>query len=267
MERLDPTRECQSLSEYLIYVMHIATYEYAKTFIDKCDVLDFGSGDGYGANLLSKYCNSIIGIDISSNVIEKASNKYKCPNLSFKKINDINTSKLPFKNESFDVVTSFQVIEHIDNTEKYLDEIYRVLKDEGVFILSTPNRVNRLFKYQRPWNKFHVKEFSSNTLHKHLKLFFDTKNINIYGLTANENIINDENKRRQLLKWITLPFTIPFLPDKLRIRGLKFLSQLQSKKRIEKSITGNDFDFGVKDINITDKPGEALDLIAVCRKK
>lgn len=93
-------------------------------------ILDAGCGDGKHS---LPFCinNTLIGLDAYSKPTIKHEN--------FQFITG-DVTNLPFKNEVFDVVISFDVIEHIQNDVLFLDEIYRVLKHEGLVLLGTPNR-------------------------------------------------------------------------------------------------------------------------------
>jgi len=77
--------------------------------------------------------------------------EHKKKNLEFQQIQNIEYSKMDFKDNSFDVVISFQVIEHISDSMAYINELYRVLKRNGKIIIVTPDRVSRLFSHQKPW--------------------------------------------------------------------------------------------------------------------
>ena len=68
------------------------------------------------------------------------------------------TAASPFSDEMFDLVSSLQVMEHIEDIRSYLEEIKRVLKPGGKVLFTTPNRVIRLDPGMRPWNSFHVRE-------------------------------------------------------------------------------------------------------------
>ena len=67
---------------------------------------------------------------------------------------------LPFDDGAFDAVVSFQVIEHVPSVDAYLAEVARVLRPGGTFLCATPDRVTRLFARQRPWNRWHLEEFT-----------------------------------------------------------------------------------------------------------
>lgn len=111
-------------------------YRLATKYLSKSDkLLDIACGNGHGVLYLSKYVRHVNGADISSEVILKAKEKYKGIYNIQMHVEDV--TNMTFKDNIFDVVTSFETIEHV-NPELYLREIQRVLKSKGRFILSTP---------------------------------------------------------------------------------------------------------------------------------
>jgi len=164
--QLEPTGErmieefyLDSSQNYLIYLFHIATYNFALKHVAGKRVLDYGCGSGYGTHYVAASCESIVGVDIAGDAIEYANSHYKADNLAYQRISRADQAPLPFKDAEFDVVLSFQVIEHISDVAPYLSEIRRVLKPGGVFICATPDRSTRLLPKQKPWNMWHVNEY------------------------------------------------------------------------------------------------------------
>lgn len=155
---------------------HLIAYEWALGFCDGKNVLDVGSGDGYGCSLLAEKAAKVVGIDSSAEAIQHARERYQAENLFFQKAD---AYSLPFENLSFDVVCSFQVIEHLKYPEKHLQEIKRVLTEDGVLLLSTPNRVQfgGEFHLKIP---FHYREFTPPELETLLKKHF--VQVEIFGL-------------------------------------------------------------------------------------
>ena len=102
---------------------------------------------------------------------------------------------LPFEDDSFDLTVLLQVIEHIalDKLDIFLREIRRVTRAEGRVIVSTPNRLIRLLPLQKPWNRFHVKEYSASDLEQLLSRYF--KEVRVEGLFGTEEINAIERKR------------------------------------------------------------------------
>jgi len=84
-----------------------------------------GCGDGYGTVHLSSVAEYAVGIDISRETIEQARAKYERHNLAFEVMD---CYSLDYPSGRFDLVCSFEVIEHVDDCNKYLSEIRGVLK-------------------------------------------------------------------------------------------------------------------------------------------
>jgi len=114
-------------------------------------ILDVGCGDGNFSSLLKRACRAkeVYGIDISEKGVESArKNGVKAFQL------DIDAEDLPFEDNYFDAIFAGEVIEHLFDTDHFLDEVHRVLKPEGILVLSTPNlasihnRIALLLGYQ-----------------------------------------------------------------------------------------------------------------------
>ena len=117
-------------------------------------VLDVACGEGYGSSIMSTFANSVIGVDISEEAISHASMTYKKKNLKFLQGS---VTSLDFADGLFDVVISFETIEHLFEQNKMLEEIHRVLKSDGLLIISSPNR--KIYSEESgEENHFHVKE-------------------------------------------------------------------------------------------------------------
>lgn len=97
--------------------------------------LDIGCGSGVITRFISRYFKNFIGVDISRNAIDHC-NKMKGENEEYI---CSNAERIPIEDESIDLVICSELIEHIKEYDRMLDEIYRVLKKEGVLLLTTPN--------------------------------------------------------------------------------------------------------------------------------
>jgi 2-polyprenyl-3-methyl-5-hydroxy-6-metoxy-1,4-benzoquinol methylase len=135
-------------------IEHLHRYAYAKSLVSNRVVLDIASGEGYGSNILATEAKSVFGVDISKEVITHSNIKYQKDNLSFVQ-GDV--TKIPFDNAFFDVVVSFETIEHVSDQEAMLKEIKRVLKPEGIIIISSPEKAN-YGDINEEKNPFHVHE-------------------------------------------------------------------------------------------------------------
>ncbi len=146
---------------------HLDRYLFVLQYVKGKRVLDVACGSGYGSQLLAKEAKSVVGVDISPYAIEYAQTHYPADNLQY--IQE-DATKLPFEDDSFDVVVSFETIEHIEDYTTFLRECRRVLRQSGLFICSTPNSL-----ISSPngniINPYHVIEFSyeefTDTLQDH----------------------------------------------------------------------------------------------------
>jgi ubiquinone/menaquinone biosynthesis C-methylase UbiE len=162
-ERLLPNIGGKAASE------HLARYAFATSFTkDKC-VLDIACGEGYGSYLLSKSSKKLIGVDLSHEIIKHATKKYSRNNLSFCSGSIFN---LPFEKEYFDVIVCFETIEHVLNQEKAIEELKRVLKPNGILIISTPEKDVFNKDGIGPYSHFHEKELSSIEFSNLINSFF-----------------------------------------------------------------------------------------------
>ncbi|MBE9529363.1 MAG: methyltransferase domain-containing protein [Proteobacteria bacterium] len=129
-------------------------YEIAAEYIDSDSVvLDIACGDGYGSSYLAGIAAKVVGVDVSEKQVEAAGERYRAANLGFFTGDATNTS---FADGSFDVITSMETIEHIEDDKAYLKELWRVLKPNGRFILSTPqNSIGSV-----PLIPTHVREYA-----------------------------------------------------------------------------------------------------------
>jgi ubiquinone/menaquinone biosynthesis C-methylase UbiE len=138
-----------------IWYEHWHRYHFALPLVHEARVLDVACGSGYGSALLARNASHVTGVDISAEAIAHARSSYgSTPNLEFR---EGDCAALPFADASFDVVVSFETIEHITEQERFLDEVRRVLTPRGLLVLSCPNR--REYSEARGIvNPFHVRE-------------------------------------------------------------------------------------------------------------
>jgi SAM-dependent methyltransferase len=160
---------------------HWNRYLFARQFVKDKIVLDIACGEGYGSFLLSNIAGQVIGIDIDQETINFANNKYVRNNLKFKVGSATHLSLL--QNNFFDVIVSYETIEHIaeDDQNLFLQEVKRTLKHDGIFIVSTPNK--KLYSDTRCYdNEFHIKEFYFEDFNIFLKSHF--KYVDFLGQTV-----------------------------------------------------------------------------------
>ena len=178
-----------------LYQEHIIRYMFASTFVKSKIVLDAGCGTGYGPDLLAQNgAKKVVAIDNSNEAIDFCTKNYSNPKIQF---NLGNCEEISFEPKTFDLITSFEVIEHLKSPEKFLAEIKRVLKTDGMFILSTPNK-----KTYPSGNIFHVKEYSESELKQLLTKFFSHVEILYQNYSSTMQI----SKYGQLNDIISFPF-------------------------------------------------------------
>jgi ubiquinone/menaquinone biosynthesis C-methylase UbiE len=139
-----------------IYGEHLARYEVGREYVTGKIVLDVASGSGYGTKILSHDAKKVYGVDISSSAINYAKKYYANNNLEYRVGEG---SQLPVEDNSIEVVTSFETIEHIADYKKFLKEVKRVLTNDGQFIVSTPNDLEFT-----QGNHFHLHQFNEEEL-------------------------------------------------------------------------------------------------------
>jgi len=119
-----------------LWAEHLARYAFAARYAAGKRVLDVGCGTGYGTAELAKTARATTGVDVAPEAIEYATEHY--PGVTFRMAQ---AGKLPFDVASFDLITAFELIEHLDDWRAMLHEVRRVLDRAGVFIVSTPNKL------------------------------------------------------------------------------------------------------------------------------
>jgi ubiquinone/menaquinone biosynthesis C-methylase UbiE len=137
-------------------------------------VLDIACGTGFGSNMLAEKASRVIGGDIDSSIIALNKKEWQRNNLDFQ---ILDATQLPFEDETFDILVSFETIEHSKEYDAMLNEFKRVTKPGGLLFISTPNiYVNSPSGIVT--NPFHTQEFTPEAFNS---LIFD-KNFTHYKL-------------------------------------------------------------------------------------
>lgn len=152
-------------------IEHVERYFCVKDLVKNQCVLDVACGEGYGSNIMAQVAKNVIGIDIDRDTINHAKEKYSKENLKFVEGNIADLSSIP--TNSIDIVVSFETIEHVsrDIQAKFLEEIFRVLKEDGCLVMSTPDKKEYSDRYKFH-NQFHVAEFYKEEFVKFLSSKF-----------------------------------------------------------------------------------------------
>lgn len=139
---------------------HLNRYYFVINQINLKDkiIIDLASGEGYGSNLLSKFAHTVYGVDLSQEAIDHSKQNYKKENLIFL---TGDASNIPLPDQTADIFVSFETIEHHDLHNEMLIEIKRVLKPNGILIISSPDKYYYSDLPDKK-NEFHVKELYYN---------------------------------------------------------------------------------------------------------
>ena len=147
---------------------HWHRYAWASSLVQDKVVLDAACGEGYGSALLAQGARSVLGIDCDAATIEHAQQRYTQPNLRFACADVLD---MPVEPASVDVVVSFETLEHLSNHDGLLQAFRRVLKADGLLLLSSPDRqqYSEALDHQNP---FHAKELDRPELEALLSRHF-----------------------------------------------------------------------------------------------
>lgn len=138
-----------------MWIEHWHRYHFVAPIVAGCRVLDIACGEGYGSALMARCASQVTGADVSPAAIAHARGHYAgVDNLTYV---EASCERLPFPDASFDIVVSFETLEHILPQAAFFAEVRRVLAPDGLFIVSTPDRAE--YSDKRGYaNAFHVKE-------------------------------------------------------------------------------------------------------------
>jgi len=137
-----------------IVALHLKRYLFAAPYCANKVALDAACGVGYGSAELARVAERVVGIDVDDATVAYARSRYGSGNVEFR---TMDVSSLDFDDDSFDVVVSFETIEHVDDRKAFLAEVARVLRPSGAFIVSTPNAQKTT---EAPGNPYHRIEYS-----------------------------------------------------------------------------------------------------------
>jgi len=238
-------------------VRHRYAYSLVQRYATQGDrLLDVGSGEGYGSAIVAPWVTSYDGVDVSATAVEHAAKKYGASAVRFEHCDG---RTLPYENDAFDLVVSFQVIEHVENVAEYVQEVHRVATGAARVLVTTPNRLLRLADGERPWNRYHRREFDAEALSTAFGASF--REVEIFGIRGSESMEELERARvahaRRLarLDRLGLRYLLPS-PVDAALRGLL--------RRRGDASRGRDIDLATMR-HTKDDLEHALDLLAIAK--
>jgi ubiquinone/menaquinone biosynthesis C-methylase UbiE len=191
----------------LYYREHLARYDLARKYVSPGPILDIASGTGYGCDLLQPiYQALVVGIDIDFPALSAARRAYANRQITFLSASG---TQIPFRTETFNTITSMETLEHIQDDQGFLAELSRVVRPDGVCILSTPNRMYSL--KHGITNPYHMREYSETELVDLVSRFFSSVQIfyqgfdNDYHTTVREYSDAIQSRKENLnpvLRWV-----------------------------------------------------------------
>jgi 2-polyprenyl-3-methyl-5-hydroxy-6-metoxy-1,4-benzoquinol methylase len=235
-----------------LYKAYVVAQEYVHG-----DVLEVGCGEGRGIGVLTKKAGSFTAVDKIEPVLNDLQKKY--PAAKFISMNIPPLAGLA--NNAYDVVVSFQVIEHIADDSLFLSEIHRVLKPGGIALVTTPNR--KLSLTRNPW---HVREYLPAELKQLALSVFPQAEMK--GVTGNEKVMAyyEQNKKsvERFTRWDLfdlqhkMPASLLRIPYEILNRWNR--NKLQSAgSELVRSIHHRDY-------LLTEDASNALDLFLIAKK-
>lgn len=184
------TADFTTIEDYVLHLMHLKAYEHASTLCRGRSVIDWGCNSGYGMSVLQTKAREVGGLDTSDMCINEVRRRY--PEFT-DHLWVFDGHQVPFSRRDWEAVVSFQVIEHVPDVNGYLSTIRNILAPSGLALFATPNRLIRLAPGMKPWNRFHVKEFSAEELRTALLEHFPY--VQVFGLQGNADIVKTERER------------------------------------------------------------------------
>lgn len=179
-------RVSRDVSDNFVFQRSKLAYVTARDYV-RGRVLEIGTGTGYGVEILASAADSFLTLDKFC-AVDKSS---LADNVEFR---ECEVPPLPFEDESFDTVVSFQVIEHIKRDKELVSEVHRVLRKGGRFVVSTPNRPMSLTR--NPW---HVREYDAREFEA---LLSDFRSVEKLGVSGNEKVWEYYEKNRESVRRI-----------------------------------------------------------------
>ena len=240
-------------SDNFVFQRSLLAYHKAAEIISG-DVLEIGTGEGYGVDILAPKAVRFITIDKHVPSVSG----YESDNVEFY---EAAVPPIPVDNNSFDYVVAFQVIEHIKRDLEFVREVQRVLKPGGRFIVSTPNAPMSLTR-----NPYHVREYRADELKNILEC--DFSHVEALGVFGNKKVMNYYEKNRRSVERIARLDVLDLqhrLPRQLLQLPYDVLNRLNRRKllRDNRTLTTS---IKMSDYTIAPVSDECFDLFFVATK-
>ena len=225
-------------SEQVIYNRCLYAYKAASEYV-KGNIIELGSGEGYGIQMLAPLAERYLAVDKFDTDISGHAN------VEFRK--QLLPSLAGIADNTFDFAVTFQVIEHIQDDKTFIAEIHRVLKPGGMLLLTTPNRPMSLTR--NPW---HIREYSASELASIVGKSFGM--VEVKGVYGSPVVMEYHEKNKASVQRIT-KFDILNLQYRLPRQMLQIPYDIMNRLNRRKLMEGNTeivnkvslYDFFLKD--------------------
>ena len=235
---------------------HLVAYRYAAELARGLHVLDAGCGEGMATQTLADTAASVLGVDYSEDAVAAATERWRRPNLSFRRAD---LTRPPADLGTFDLVLNFQVLEHIEDDQAFLEGLRLRVAPHGTLMLTTPNLLQSISE-----NPVHVREYRPEELEALLRRVFP--NVTLLGVFASEKVrLFDQNRRRAIQRILRIdPLGVRHLLPKAILYPVfarlgRIVRRQARRAGSGERITMADFEIRSGDLR------EALDLVALCR--
>ena len=163
----------------LEFIRNLTTYVFARRLAEGRSVLDVGCGSGHGAWLMAASgATRTTAVDLDEERVRHVAEL--CAGYPGFQAARMDAQRLEFKDGNFQLVTCFEVIEHVPRPGMLLAGMQRILSPDGVAVISTPNRLVRLLPFQLPWNRDHLREYALSGFRRTLTKHFSA--ITVFGI-------------------------------------------------------------------------------------
>lgn len=235
---------------------HAARYLFAMPYIEDKTVLDIACGTGYGIGLMRAKARFAVGVDVDPEAVRAA--KAESHGTAAVLLGD--GLQLPFADETFDVITSFETLEHLNERREFLVELRRVLNSGGKLILSTPNADYTKPINGKPSNPYHVHEYLPIELTNELTEYFSLDTFVGQRLETRIRISPFWDAQQRLPKDVT---------TQIRLFGWRAFNKIpfSAREALSEKIWGKPFYPTEADYDFEQEPSDTAPvLVAVCTK-
>lgn len=222
---------------------HYTRYYFALELCRGKKILNVACGAGYGSEILLQSASEVYNIDLSEQLVAYGNLHYGNYKNHFL---TMDAQKMDFPDEFFDVIVSFETFEHLPQYQEFLDECYRILKKDGRFIISMPNKNITSPDLVKPRNPFHFKEWTVPEFEKLISSQF--KILSLYGQNKTHPRVNYPyfGKIYRSVSGLLYIYTPAFILRIVKVYFLKYKTVLFSEVKLlskDRIIAAQDIEF------------------------